>query len=103
VPAIVGGYEVTATASLAEALQAATEYRDIALVITDYHLTNGETAFEVITALRAILGISLKILVITGDTSSVMRELAEEAHLRILSKPMDADELMRLLEGLLAS
>lgn len=95
----VEGYLVIATASLSEALQAARENPSIELLITDYHLRGEETGLGVISAVRQILGESLKVLLITGDTSSAMRKIAGDSSLQIISKPVNAEELLRLLQA----
>jgi hypothetical protein len=57
----------------------------------------------VIAALREALGNSLKAVIVTGDTSSVVKQLPRDPSLRIASKPIRADELLTLLRALLAS
>ena len=96
----VEGYRVTAVASLAEAQQAV-EQEAPELLMTDYHLANGELGTEVIAALRGRLQTGLKTILLTGDTSAVVKEMRADPKLRILSKPVDAEELLRLLEALL--
>jgi CheY-like chemotaxis protein len=98
----VEGYRVTSVASLAEALTAAGNDRSIDLVLTDYHLGGGETGTQVISALREILGRPVKAVLMTGDTSSAMRELPLDTRVKIASKPIKADELLALLRTLLA-
>jgi two-component system, sensor histidine kinase len=98
----VEGYSVTVVSSLAEAQQAVSEGGKIDLLITDYHLRDGETGLTVIAALRQILGPQLKALLITGDTSSVVRKISQDSSLRIVSKPVNADEMLGLLETLLS-
>ena len=98
----VEGYSVTAVSSLAEARQAAIEGDKVDLLITDFHLRD-ETGLTVIAALRESIGQGLKALLITGDTSSVMRKISQDANLRIISKPVNADEMLGLLESLLGS
>ncbi len=97
------GYHVTPVASLSEALQHAQQGHKIDLLITDYHLNNGETGTQVIATLREILGISLKAVLTTGDTSSAIKQLPRDPYLRITSKPIKADELLTLLRALLAA
>jgi len=99
----VEGYSVTAVSSLAEAQQTVTEGHKIDLLITDYHLRDGETGLTVIAAMRRALGPELKALLITGDTSSVVRKISQDSNLRIISKPVNADEMLGLLEMLLNS
>lgn len=98
----VEGYRVTAVASLAEAIHQARHQTHIDLLVTDYHLSNDETGTQVITALREIVGAPLKAVLITGDTSSAMRSLPLDVHVRIASKPVNAEELLTLLRALLA-
>jgi two-component system, sensor histidine kinase len=98
----VEGYRVTAVSSLTEALAAAHEGGPIDLLVTDYHLSDGETGTEVIAAVRKRLGVGIKAVLMTGDTSSAMRELSLDTHLRMASKPIKAEELLMLLRGLLA-
>jgi PAS domain S-box-containing protein len=97
------GYRVTPVASLAEALQHIQKGHGVDLLITDYHLTGGETGTQVIASLREILGVSLKAVLATGDTSSAIKQLPRDPHLRITSKPIQADELLALLRALRAS
>lgn len=96
----VEGYRVAAVASLEEALAAASEGID--LLVTDYHLRDGQTGTEVITALRRTLGKPLKCVLITGDTSSSIRQLPHDPDLCVASKPVQAEQLLRLL-GTLSS
>jgi len=93
-------YQVTAVTSLAEALSAADGTDSIDVVITDYHLGQGETGMQVIDGLRARLGESLRAVLVTGDTSSAMRELPRHPLMRVASKPMQADALLELLREL---
>lgn len=99
----VEGYHVTAVGSLAEALRHVRDGNGIDLLVTDYHLSNDETGTQVISTLRAALGDSLKAVLTTGDTSSAIHNLPRDPHLRIASKPIQADELLTLLRSLLAA
>jgi PAS domain S-box-containing protein len=89
------GYCVSAVASLAEALEEGTGEPHLDLLVTDYHLRDGETGMQVVSSLRhAVL--------VTGDTSTAMHELPTDPHLRIASKPMRPEELLKLLSELLS-
>jgi len=99
----VEGYRVAAVASLAEALRNAQEEGAPDLLITDYHLRDGELGTQVIAALRASLGADLRSVLITGDTSTAIKQLRDDPHLRIASKPINAEELLALLAALSAS
>jgi PAS domain S-box-containing protein len=97
----VEGYEVTAAASLAEALQKTREVDGIDLLVTDYHLRDGETGIQVLAALREAVRSSLRAVLITGDTSTAIKELPADPNLRVASKPIRAEELLGLIRELL--
>ncbi len=99
----VEGYDVTAVGSYREAVQAAASNPAIGLLITDYHLGADETGEQVITAVREQLGPLLPAILVTGDTSTAVRDFSCDAHLRAASKPINPDELLALLRELLAS
>lgn len=94
------GYLVTVAASLAEALQVTEQMDTIDLVISDYHL-EGARGTAVIAALRSKYGEQLASILMTGDTSSAIKELPRDNQLRIISKPVDAEELLELVEALM--
>jgi len=93
-------YRVTAVASLAEALEVARTGLD--LLVTDYHLGHGETGIQVIAAIRQIAGAGLRAVLVTGDTSTAVRELPRDPNLRFASKPVNAEELLALLRDLMS-
>ena len=97
------GYRVTAVGSLAEALAHTAKGPRLDLLVTDYHLEHGETGMQGIEALRAVQGAALRALLITGDTSSAVNELPTDTHLRIASKPINAEQLLATLRELLNS
>jgi two-component system, sensor histidine kinase len=97
------GFQVSAVATMAEALEQAKSGPAIDLVVTDYHLAGGETGTQVISALRTALGRTPRAVLLTGDTSSAVREMPGDALLRIASKPIDAEELLAMLRELLES
>jgi two-component system, sensor histidine kinase len=99
----VEGYRVLTAASLAEAQACAAKHPQIALLVTDYHLSNGETGTQVIASLRDMLGADLRSVLITGDTSSAVRNLQHDERLRLARKPIHAEELLTMLKALLAS
>ena len=71
------------------------------MVVSDLHLADGESGLDAITAVRSTLGRSVSAIIVTGDTSQVMRGLALDAHTRMASKPIQADEMLSLLKELL--
>ncbi len=99
----VEGYRVVPASSLAEAMRKAADDPAIDLLITDYHLSDGETGVQVIAGLRGIVGEDLKAVLVTGDTSSTIRDMKADEGIRVASKPINADELLGVLAALLAS
>ncbi|MHB1870884.1 MAG: hybrid sensor histidine kinase/response regulator [Steroidobacteraceae bacterium] len=99
----VEGYQVTTAASLEQAIAAAQSGTGFELLMTDYHLGANQTGIQVIAALRERLGPLLKSVLVTGDTSTAVRGLEPDPHLRILSKPIRAEALLRLLREFLAA
>jgi len=99
----VEGYDVLCAASLAEANEALRNDPRIDLVIADYHLQKGETGIEVIAAARAVAGERLGAVLVSGDTSSTLRDVKATDRLRIASKPIKADELLSMITELLSA
>ena len=97
------GITVTAVASGAEALEKAHELERLDVLVTDFHLRNRETGLQVVESVRALLGVRLKAILLTGDTSPDLKSLAPDPDLRIASKPMRLDELLTLLHSLRAA
>ncbi|HXI66312.1 MAG TPA: ATP-binding protein [Steroidobacteraceae bacterium] len=99
----VEGYRVTAVASLAAALQSAQDGGPPDLMITDYHLGEGELGTDVIAGVRDKLHSEVKAVLVTGDTSTVVKHMANDPRLRVLSKPIDAEQLLMVLKELLSA
>ena len=97
------GYDVMTAASLAEAQQRLRDRRRADLLVTDFHLADGETGIEVISRLREEWGATLKAILLTGDTSSAVKELAHDPYLRIVSKPVQAEAFLELVRVLLTA
>ena len=96
------GYQVTAAATMAEALEQARADPRIDLLLTDYHLSQGETGMQVIANLRAVVDRPLKAVLMTGDTSSAIKELPADPLVSVVNKPINADELLAILRALVA-
>lgn len=99
----VEGFEVVAAATAEEALLQLQEGTHFDLLITDFHLESGRTGTEVIAAARAAIAPDFKAILVTGDTSSAVRDLPCDTRLRIASKPINSGELLVLVRSLLAS
>jgi two-component system, sensor histidine kinase len=100
---IVEGFRVTIAGSLAEAAEQAAAHPDIALLLTDYHLANQETGVQVVAAVRRQLAADLKVILMTGDTSSAMHAMEHDAQVRMTSKPINPDQLLDLIRELVAT
>jgi PAS domain S-box-containing protein len=96
------GYRVTGAATADEAIELLRATQDFDLLITDFHLEGERTGTEVIAAARDFRGGGFKTILVTGDTSSAVRELQGDAHLRLISKPINSDALLSLVKSLLA-
>jgi len=99
----VEGYRVLVAGSVAEVRKCVRENPGIELLITDYHLRDGETGMEAILLLRDLIGPDSKAIRVTGDTSSMVRDLQKDHRLRIARKPIGADELLGMMRSLLAT
>jgi two-component system, sensor histidine kinase len=99
----VAGYATVAVDNRSEALAQAAGDPKPEIIIADYHLEAGETGLEVIAAVRQLLGRPLKAVLVSGDTSSALRGIQTDAQLRIASKPINAEELLALLDELAGS
>lgn len=99
----VEGFEVSAAATLADAVGMATEHKDIRILITDYHLGNGNLGTQVIDAVRSVLGQGLRAVLVSGDTSGAARPAISDPRVRLASKPVIAEELLQILAELAAS
>ena len=64
-------------------------------------IRSNDTGIQVIAALRETLQFPLKAVLITGDTSTAMKELPRDPHLRMVSKPIRAEELLAIMRSLL--
>ncbi len=96
----VHGYRVLTATTIAQALQQAREHPGLRLLITDYHLTGGETGIEAIKVLRAELGADLRVALVSGAIPSALPGLAEDARLRLVGKPIRAEQLLEMLKSL---
>lgn len=96
------GYRTIAVDSIAaaeHALQSPQYEPD--LIVTDYHLGQDETGIDLIHRIRARSKKVLPALLLSGDTSTVLRELTDMPSCRLLSKPVDVEVLNSAIAELL--
>ena len=96
----VEGYAVLTASSLDEALDQARGHRELRLVVTDYHLRDGETGLDVLQALQGLLGQELRAVLMSGDTSPLLESMPRKPTLRVARKPVAADALLGMLREL---
>ncbi|HXE38802.1 MAG TPA: PAS domain S-box protein [Azonexus sp.] len=70
------------------------------IVVSDYRLTQGETGFDAITAVRKAHGDDLPAIIITGDTDPKLMATMTKNDVVVLHKPVDMEELKVQLEKL---
>jgi|GEM_PF-2226230 len=69
-------------------------------VVSDYRLAQGETGFDVITAVQSRFGSVLPALLITGDTAPELLRSMTDRGILVLHKPVALDDLQAYLEDL---
>jgi two-component system CheB/CheR fusion protein len=95
----VEGYRVTAGRSVADARAAANAHSDIQLLISDYHLAEGESGRDVIDILRTTSP-RVEVILVNGDTSGGFRHVSPADRICVLSKPIKADALLLIMKRL---
>ncbi len=96
------GCEVTAAASLDEALALIDPERPPDVLLTDYRLQGRQTGLEVVEQVTARVGYRLRSILITGDTGTDTINKARSAELPMLHKPVRPAKLRALLQRMLA-
>jgi PAS domain S-box-containing protein len=97
------GYRIISADSVDQTLALIRESPPPELLITDFHLPGGTTGSEVISSVRKVLGESFPAIMLSGDTSAEVSDLANDARVRFASKPIDPDDLIGLVQELLVS
>lgn len=72
------------------------------LILSDYRLRDDETGIGAIRALRSIFGDGVPALLVTGDTAPAQLREAAASGLEVLHKPLNAQQLKRMLIKTLA-
>ncbi|MBM4220805.1 MAG: PAS domain S-box protein [Gammaproteobacteria bacterium] len=98
------GYPVWVAATAAAAMQLfAREGPNIDMVVTDFHLNGPENGLQVLDSLRSTAGRDLPAVVLSGDTSPILRHVGALSRVQLLRKPIEARHLIRTLEQLFGS
>ena len=96
------GYGVITAASLPAALGAAREDPGIEMLLVDHHPPDGVIGTQAISALREVVGVRLKTLLLTEHICPSLRELEQDDHVRVATSPIGADALVAKLQALRA-
>jgi len=96
------GYRVISAGSLDECLAAIGKAPRPDLLITDFHLPGGMSGFDVIKSVRKVLGEKFPAIMISGDTSAELSDLAHDSQVRFATKPSKPDVLFDLVRELLS-
>jgi len=99
----VEGHEVQVASSLAEVTQRVAYTEAVPdVIVTDFHLSRETTGLDVIRAVREITRRTVPAILITGNTSSLMATATRELpNCHLMSKPVEADELLNRIQQLL--
>ncbi|WP_448207090.1 PAS domain S-box protein [Azospirillum sp. sgz302134] len=98
------GYEVLAAGSADQALtQLRKAGRRPDVVVADYRLREGRTGTEAILRIRALCGVNLPGILLTGETGAEAQHDAAAHHLHVIHKPVTPRQLGAALETILQS
>jgi DNA-binding response OmpR family regulator len=86
------GFEVLTAASESEALECVS-VRTPDLLITDYHLRQGQTGVEIIRSVREKVSVCVPVILVSGDTSDAI-VVSDLESTSFLTKPVNTDKLM---------
>jgi signal transduction histidine kinase len=96
-----GCHVVAATSSQTALAQLATERGPPDLIVSDYHLADGQTGIAAVSQLRSALGASVPAFFISGDTSPDRLHYARASGYHLLHKPVSPITLRAMISGLL--
>ena len=90
------------TASSIEQAVALAQLRTPEVLISDYRLRSQRTGSEAIAEVRALVGLQLPALIITGDTAPERLRKALDSGVPLLHKPLAPEQLYKALVALQA-
>jgi two-component system, sensor histidine kinase len=98
------GYETRSAGTVAEAEILLADLQPEDLFISDYHLDDKLTGFDVLQLLRARHNRDVPAILLSGDLQSMMRIVKTEVpRCCFLSKPVDTGALLAAIEGLIGA
>jgi protein-histidine pros-kinase len=89
------GFEIATAASATEAGALIRNLNDApALLISDFHLLDGSTGVEAVSAIRDFFGVHIPAFIVSGDTSKVVKDARMLDNCTLMSKPIDTNRLL---------
>ena len=65
-----------------------------ALLISDFHLLDGSTGVEAVSAIRNFFDAHIPAFIVSGDTSKVVKEARLLDNCTLMNKPVDTNRLL---------
>jgi two-component system, chemotaxis family, CheB/CheR fusion protein len=97
------GYRAVAGADLGAVCDRLGPRDEPALLISDWHFAGARSGADVIGDFRKRLDREIPAILITGDPASAAQATQSLSSCHVMSKPADTDELIELVERLLAN
>ena len=89
------GYKVATAASAPEAQALLNHVTEIpALLISDFHLLDGSTGVEAVSAIREYFDAPIPAFIVSGDTSKVVKDARLLDNCTLMCKPIDTNRLL---------
>jgi CheY-like chemotaxis protein len=89
------GYEVATAASASEAQALLNHVTETpALLISDFHLLDGSTGVEAVSAIREYFDAPIPAFIVSGDTSKVVKDARLLDNCTLMCKPIDTNRLL---------
>jgi len=89
------GFRVAMAASATEAGALIKHLDDVpSLLISDFHLLDGSTGVEAVSAIRKFFGEKIPAFIVSGDTSKVVKDARMLDNCTLMSKPVDTNRLL---------
>jgi len=89
------GFKVATAASATEASALMRHLDEIPrLLISDFHLLDGSTGVEAVSAIREFFDVEIPAFIVSGDTSKVVKDARLLDNCTLLSKPIDTNRLL---------
>jgi len=89
------GFRVATAASAIEASALMKHLDDVpALLVSDFHLLDGSTGVEAVSAIREFYDEQIPAFIVSGDTSKVVKDARLLDNCTLMSKPVDTNRLL---------